>query len=326
MTSNTPASLKTGPAPIIPLKPGSCPKGLAQGFFGDSRLADASHTFQTDGLTLHYIDTGPGVLEKTMLCLHPKLGWSYAFRKIIPILVEEGYRVVAVDLPGFGLSSKPHDLERLNISAQVNRLVALIQHLDLGTSCILGHEMGAGIATQLPRLLPGQICGLILANPAARLSHEGWPGLHMWQSLIRMSGDIDFIAELSDSGAPLSFEEQAAYRHPLQDAAGKRALDHFHQTVIIGPDHSDYDFVVAGYNWLKTEWTGDAMIMVGEREPLFGLSSAQQLADLIGYQRRPTVLNGTGSRIFEDNPDCIRQAIDRVDCRKRRHHETCSKK
>ena len=36
--------------------------------------------------------------------------WSYFYRKIIPILAEQGYRVIAPDLIGFGKSDKPSDL------------------------------------------------------------------------------------------------------------------------------------------------------------------------------------------------------------------------
>ena len=41
-----------------------------------------------------------------MVLLHGELSWSYLYRKIVPALVAEGFRVIAADLVGFGRSDK----------------------------------------------------------------------------------------------------------------------------------------------------------------------------------------------------------------------------
>ena len=62
-----------------------------------------------EGLRLHYLDEGPEAAEHTFLCLHGQPTWSYLYRKMLPIFVAAGHRVVAPDLFGFGKSDKPTD-------------------------------------------------------------------------------------------------------------------------------------------------------------------------------------------------------------------------
>jgi pimeloyl-ACP methyl ester carboxylesterase len=52
---------------------------------------------------MHYLDEGEaGEGGLTWLCLHGNPAWSYLYRKMIPVLLAAGHRVVAPDLPGFG--------------------------------------------------------------------------------------------------------------------------------------------------------------------------------------------------------------------------------
>ena len=62
----------------------------------------ASRTVRVDDLDLHYLEAGAG---EPVLLLH---GWptsSYLWRKTLPAIAA-GNRVIALDLPGFGASSK----------------------------------------------------------------------------------------------------------------------------------------------------------------------------------------------------------------------------
>ena len=60
-----------------------------------------------EGLRAHYLDLGPKDAKHTFLCLHGEPAWSYLYRKMIPVLLESGARVIAPDFFGFGRSDKP---------------------------------------------------------------------------------------------------------------------------------------------------------------------------------------------------------------------------
>lgn len=64
-----------------------------------------SHFLQFSGFRLHYLDEGIKG-NPALLFLQGVPTWSYTFRHIIPECVKAGYRVMALDLPGFGLSEK----------------------------------------------------------------------------------------------------------------------------------------------------------------------------------------------------------------------------
>jgi haloalkane dehalogenase len=57
-------------------------------------------------LRIHYIDEGPSSADPVLL-IHGEPSWSYLYRKMVPILVEAGNRVIVPDLVGFGRSDKP---------------------------------------------------------------------------------------------------------------------------------------------------------------------------------------------------------------------------
>src|SRR5438876_2376610 len=60
-------------------------------------------------LRMHYLDEGPRDAAQIFLCLHGQPTWSYLHRRMLPLLVAAGHRVVAPDFFGFGKSDKPVD-------------------------------------------------------------------------------------------------------------------------------------------------------------------------------------------------------------------------
>ena len=53
-----------------------------------------------EGIRGHYLDEGNPDSDKVFLCLHGEPSWSYLYRKMIPIFVNSGARVIAPDLLG----------------------------------------------------------------------------------------------------------------------------------------------------------------------------------------------------------------------------------
>src|SRR5690242_4992264 len=57
-------------------------------------------------LRMAWVQDGPAD-GPVVLCLHGEPSWSFLYRKMIPVLVRAGLRVVCPDLVGFGRSDKP---------------------------------------------------------------------------------------------------------------------------------------------------------------------------------------------------------------------------
>ena len=81
-------------------------------------------------LRMHYLDEGP-TNGKVVLLLHGNPTWTYGLRKIIPLLVERGYRVIAPDLIGFGKSDKPASREVHTYDNQERWVTSFVRKLDL---------------------------------------------------------------------------------------------------------------------------------------------------------------------------------------------------
>ena len=99
-------------------------------------------------LRMHYVDGGPkdGPL---VLCLHGQPVWSYSFRKMIPPLVEAGYRVIAPDLIGFGRSDKPTERSDYTYARHVHWMQEFILDLDLTGITFVIHDWGGLIGLRV---------------------------------------------------------------------------------------------------------------------------------------------------------------------------------
>ena len=86
---------------------------------------------EIDGLRQAYVDVGSGESGETILLLHGQPSWSYLYRKMIPVLVDAGHRVIAMDHLGMGRSDKPIDPDHYTYLEHVERLEAFILELEL---------------------------------------------------------------------------------------------------------------------------------------------------------------------------------------------------
>ncbi len=129
-----------------------------------AELADEDDQFVTvDGISLRYQAWGtPQQDQPTIVLLHGFANSLYTFRQLGPLLGED-YYVVAVDLPGFGLSDKPDDHDYSNAS-QASVVEAFIKQLKLEQVVIGGHSLGGTLAVHLAVDAP-EIVGVFLMNP-----------------------------------------------------------------------------------------------------------------------------------------------------------------
>jgi len=81
------------------------------------------------------------------------------------------YRIIAPDLPGFGESSSPDDIE-YTVSAQVDRIKAFVSALQINTFHIGGSSMGGSIAGSYASTYPDDIKSLLLISPGGIVSAE----------------------------------------------------------------------------------------------------------------------------------------------------------
>ncbi len=113
-------------------------------------------------IDLRVVVEGSGPL---ILCIH---GWPelwYSWRHQMSHFAARGYTVAAMDVRGYGGSSKPNEISAYTLRELCGDAAAVIDELGGGTAIVLGHDWGAPIAWNTARLHPEKVsavCGICI--------------------------------------------------------------------------------------------------------------------------------------------------------------------
>jgi hypothetical protein len=139
---------------------------------------------EIDGLRQAYAEAGPAGWPVVLL-LHGQPSWSYLYRKMIPVLADAGYRVIAMDHLGMGRSDKPVDIDDLQLPRP---LVIASSASSKHSSC--GHQpvrpgLGQPDRAAGGRAEPGVVCKhRVSAMATSMSSRQAWNLSLQWR--IRM--------------------------------------------------------------------------------------------------------------------------------------------
>lgn len=100
---------------------------------------------------VHLVEAGQGPL---VLLVHGFPESWYSWRHQLPALAAAGYRAAAVDVRGYGRSSKPADVAAYRMTELVEDAVAVVRALGERTAVIVGHDWGSSIAAHSALLRP----------------------------------------------------------------------------------------------------------------------------------------------------------------------------
>ncbi|MFN0026469.1 MAG: alpha/beta fold hydrolase [Acidimicrobiales bacterium] len=110
-----------------------------------------SRSLQLPDVRLHVVEAGTGPL---VLLVHGFPESWYSWRHQLPALAAAGYHAVAVDVRGYGRSSKPAAIDAYRMMALVADNVELVAALGHDQAVIVGHDWGAPIAWNSALLRP----------------------------------------------------------------------------------------------------------------------------------------------------------------------------
>ena len=262
------------------------------------------------GLRMHYLDEGPVDADLTYLCLHGNPAWSYLYRKMIPVFLEAGHRVVAPDLIGFGRSDKPKKQSAHSFSFHRQTLLELIERLDLPRLVLVVHEWGGLLGLTLPVSMPERFRALLVMNTMLATGDAPLPpGLLAWRETCSRNPEYD-IASLFASGNPqLNAEECAAYAAPFPDKGHRAATRAFPAMV---PATIESDGAAVSQNartFWQTCWNGQTVMAIGLRGPLAGDPVMQRLKAAILGCPDPIRVEAGGHAVPEYGEAIARTAI-----------------
>jgi pimeloyl-ACP methyl ester carboxylesterase len=182
-----------------------------------------------DGVRLHYQEKGNGL---PLVLLHGYTASTYVWKEVFEPLAQR-YRVIAVDMKGFGFSGKPDgDYTR---RTQSELVVKLLDYLKIDRAILCGNSMGGEVSLNAARYHPQRVSALILVDSQGVTVNDGAsvaPGVAGWPIVGPL---LTAVALTSDSlvrdGLKLNYfddskvtdEAVAAYYRPLKTRGGQRA-------------------------------------------------------------------------------------------------------
>ncbi|HXH45684.1 MAG TPA: alpha/beta hydrolase [Bradyrhizobium sp.] len=116
---------------------------------------------ETNGIRLAVYEAGAG---PAVVLLHGFPGLAFSWRNQIQALVDAGYRVIAPDLRGYGLSDAPQAVEAYDITQLTADLTGLLDKSGIERAVFMGHDWGGLLAWQMPLLHRKRVAGAIGIN------------------------------------------------------------------------------------------------------------------------------------------------------------------
>lgn len=129
----------------------------------ETLLGPDDRLLEIAGLQLRYREWGERHAEQpSLLLLHGFANSLQSFRELAPRLADQ-HHVIAIDMPGYGLSDKPVDYDYHN-GPQAEMMIEAARALGLSRVVYVGHSLGGAIALQAAIKDPNTV-GLVLLNP-----------------------------------------------------------------------------------------------------------------------------------------------------------------
>ena len=193
-----------------------------------------------DGLRMHYVDEGTEDAPLVLL-LHGEPSWSYLYRKMIPVLIDGGFRVVAPDFIGFGKSDKLTEKAAYTYQIHLDWMTDFLRQLNLQNIHLFCQDWGGLIGLRLVAAMPDRFAKIVASNTMLPTGqHKVSDAFKAWLEFTQNSPKFDIgrviqMATITD----LPDEVVAAYNAPFPSDEYKAGARIFPSLVPITEDNPE---------------------------------------------------------------------------------------
>jgi haloalkane dehalogenase len=262
-----------------------------------------------EGLRAHYLDVGPADAERTFLCLHGEPAWSYLYRKMIPVMLESGARIIAPDLFGFGRSDKPVHDEAYTFHFHRDFILRLVERLSLRHITLVVQDWGGTLGLTLPvdSRFRSNLDRLIVMNTVMPVGEALGPHFYEWRSLVRNTPDLPVGKWMLDAEPQLTKPEMCAYDAPFPDSRFQAGARTFPNLAMVKPEMDGVAESRAALKFWTTEWSGQSYMAIGMKDP--DAETMQALRAKIRGCPEPMILPDVGHFVQEQGQAVARTAL-----------------
>ena len=152
--------------------------------------ADHSRFAEVDGIRVHYQEAG-NAADPTVVLIHGFSSSTLVWSKVFLRLADAGFRVITLDLQGYGYSGKPHNGE-YTIESQARMVVGLLEKLGIERASVVGSSYGGAVAATCALDYPNRVRELVLVGAVANND----PTKYLLLRLFALPVIGDFVAPL----------------------------------------------------------------------------------------------------------------------------------
>ena len=272
-----------------------------------------------NGLRLHYLDEGEADVaidafsQTTYLCLHGNPAWSYLYRKMIPIFLQSGARVVAPDLIGFGKSDKPKKEAFHTFTWHRQVLIELIERLDLQNIVLVVQDWGGLLGLTLPHEFhrkSNRIKGLLVMNTMLATGEEPLSqGFLDWREMCRKNPEFKIDRLFARGNPQMSAAECAAYMIPFPEKSFRAATRAFPPMVPETPHADGAEVSRKAHDFWINDWDCPTLMAIGAQDPVLGMATMRDLQKSIKGCPEPLVLDQAGHFVQEHGEEIAKLAV-----------------
>ncbi len=278
----------------------------------DDRFADLPdyafepHYTQVGELRMHHVDEGSGA---PIVCFHGEPSWAYLYRKMLPPLVEGGYRVVCPDLAGFGRSDKPTDRAWYSYDRHLEQASGALASLDLNGATVVVQDWGGPIGLRWAVENADRVDRLVIMNTGLFTGRVS-KGFLAWRDFAERNPalPVGFVVQ-SATTTELPADVVAAYEAPFPTPESKTGAAMFPLLVPTAEGAPGAAEMLAVIEALRS-WEKPALIAFSDSDPVFPYPrSGEEFSQMIPGAGEQVRIDGAAHFLQEDRGETIAAAV-----------------
>jgi len=270
--------------------------------------SDHSHFVNVEGARMHYQEFGDHT-HPTLVLIHGYTASLFVWHKVAPLLADAGFRVVAVDLVGFGYSEKPKWFD-YSIPSQARVVSRFMNTLGIGRATLIGSSYGGAVAINVALDYPEFVEKLVLIDPVCNDEVLSHPIL----KLAAIPGVGEMITPfLVDSRAMMRRRMRGTLSRSNHDLITEERISNVLRPLAAADGH--HAVLATSRNWNACRLEADAqligqptLIIWGEEDKVINIRNGHKLHDAILHSRF-VVLKSCGHVPAEEKSDLVSELV-----------------
>lgn len=265
----------------------------------------------SDGKQMHYVDEGAPDGE-VLVFVHGFPTWSFVYRALLVYYAARGYRCIAMDHIGFGLSDKPTGARYHTLRRHIHNLQELIATLKLPAVTLIMEDWGGPFGLGYTVRRCPTVRRLVIMNTWV-FQDTYPPRLEQLVRLVTLPGVGELLFRTLNLAPNLILQRVTTrrlspavlggYRAPFRENRSRTALVQFPRLISTGPDHPSAPALREIERGLAELEHIPTLLLWGARNPIFGPDIARHWKRHMLTARGPHVIEHAGHLLAEDAPE-----------------------